>query len=207
MAMAVSALTWTGSALADAPGTEDDRAVRFAPESEPVPAPEAPEGPDEDAPKPERVWYGWTNMIVDAAGLAAGVTGVGLSILSVRASSGEPPLAVIVPLALTAVVGGLVLELGSPIVHLQHGHRLKAAASFLMRAGGTTILLGIPQEFGPRSLPVGVAILGAAIVVDDVWIAREDGKALPKKKEATFRVVPTIDMKRRGGVVGLSATF
>lgn len=129
------------------PGTTQQPPSQPAPTSQPAPAP-AP-APYKPATHTEKTWYGWQNLIVDAASITVLAIGVG------QGTDGSG----------LRVAGGLGYVFGSPIVHWVHGNIGPGFGSLGMR-----VLLP------PIGLVVGI-IVGAIAGASDRNNSIEDASS------------------------------
>lgn len=108
--------------------------------------------------KVTRVWYGWQLIPADAAAAASFCLGVGL--LESNRSTGRPLM----------TLGEVIFLANGPIVHVVHGHSLKAVSSLGMRVlfplGGH--VLGVAT--GSRTADV-FGVVGAGLIASAVDIA------------------------------------
>lgn len=144
--------------------------------------------------------YGNQNAVTDGAATALwiGAIVVGLSALNCaiadRSNCDDHTLSDVLGWS-----GVASYALGSPIIHLLHGHPDKAGLSFGLR------LAALSPAF-IKSKAAGPLLLGAvltAMVIDDVWIARE--KVEPPKQ--TVSVLPVFDPARRAAGLSITASL
>lgn len=111
-----------------------------------------------------------------------------------------------------ALLSLLIYGTGAPVSHFVHGHPDRAAVSFGLRAlalGLTYEALEIAKSGCPsdcdryRSVgDYGVFIPVIAMIIDDVWLAREP---VPPRPRATFG--PNLVVTPNVALVGLSGSF
>jgi hypothetical protein len=125
-------------------------------------------GPVDRAGPPQRRWYGWQTLLVDAVPL--------LGLLGVAAAERHGDEG-----AQLAVAFSAVYFVGGPIVHMGHGQFGKAALSFGVRSAGPLLILAGSQDglqygssLGDVMIVFGALAIPAAITIDAAAIARED---------------------------------
>lgn len=153
----------------------------------------------EAAPSETR-WYGYQPLVAD---------GVALSLFAASVATYEPmPCGLFEDCARpdnTAsssflIAGALVYAFASPTIHALHGHWGKAGGSLGLRLGAPLVGLAVGSattaEAGALTASLGAL---AAMVVDDVFLARETIRKAP-----SLSVAPTYDAKteRFGLAVG-----
>ncbi|HVY40356.1 MAG TPA: hypothetical protein VHM31_20600 [Polyangia bacterium] len=130
-----------------------------------------------EPPEPRPRWYGAPAVAADAA-VAVGVIATVYMTDGTPRDGGTPP-------ALYGLAAAYFLA--GPVVHLAHGHRVRAAESLLVRVAGfaaglaATYALADPLHCGaevsehiPCRAPYALALAPlAALVVDDLFLARE----------------------------------
>lgn len=148
-------------------------------------------------PPPETRWYGWQGLIADASSLLLiGSVGSGRTI--------------------GAGLGAIGYVTAPPIIHLAHGHPVKALASFGMRAAAVAVPVGGGFYLSDQACRHGgdmcfvggeffffytaVLMIPAALVVDDVVLAREPA---PPPMVPDASIAPWAAPARGGFVVGL----
>lgn len=136
-------------------------------------------------------WYGWQNLLVDAAALA--VASVAVSGVDDDSGGG----------AGVAFLG--IYLLGGPIVHFAHGQLESGLASFGLRSGlpsvggmlGCAALSEVPVDLGCYVgvvLGVGLGIL-TAIIIDAAVLAYEE---VPDAEPSAPQVSIAIDQRSAG---------
>jgi hypothetical protein len=163
--------------------------------------------------KPSTSWYGYQPLIAD--GVSVGLLAASLMTLKLGKldlclddqncdRDTSPPPDNTTSTALFAS-GAIAYAFASPTIHAIHGHWGKAGLSLGLRA--LPIAIGVPVAAGRDTAAAGSAILLvgalAAMVADDIFIAREPSKA----PAAAFSVAPTFDAKNGGAGLAAAGTF
>jgi hypothetical protein len=153
------------------------------------------------APATTRVYYGWQNLGADAAS-------VGLLVLAVDSDRDART-----GLAYASLGGYLV---GSPLVHVFHGHYRRAAGSLALRAGLPLVFAGATAALvggsggggnvadgaglGLGSLAMGAVGMVVAVFIDDVGLSWDEKPAAPAW-------TPTVQPSPYGMTFGVAGTF
>ncbi len=153
--------------------------------------------PPDDSGEPERRWYGWQTLLVDALSIGFAVATAG--------RGGELGLGVYV--------------FGAPVVHAAHGHPGKALGSFGLRLGAPFVGAFIGSSGADCSGPdredfcgLGEALEGAligasfAIAVDAIVIANEDVEKKPPT-ERGVQLSPSVSVTRDRRMLLLGGSF
>jgi hypothetical protein len=153
-------------------------------------------------------WYGWQPLIVDGVSTALIGGGTWFVVRAARTDTSASAVVLLAPLSL----GALGYLFGAPTIHWIHGRLGAGFASLGLRVAAPLAGLGVGaliSGVAGHDNTVGALIglvsgAGAAIVVDDAFIARE---TVVEKRSATLSVAPSIDGQRRGGGITFSGTF
>jgi hypothetical protein len=158
-------------------------------------------------------WYGWQPVLVDLASVATALAGT--------AAGGQTQEG-------ATIVAASVFTLGSPIIHLAHGHARRAAGSLALRlllpaigaaSGAATGLLLFPSNNGSRGdvgeiggflggLVGGVSGIVCAAVVDDVMLAEDKVLREPlPPPDAHPTLEPRVGVVSGGMTLGLGGAF
>lgn len=176
---------------------------------------ESPPPPPSTTP----VWYGWQTLAADGA--SAALLGTGAA----WAGSGSSGNGTAAPVLLVGGLGGVAL--GGPIVHLAHGHPLRALADLGLRVSAVTLggFVGgeivaastarsgcqnndvgcLPQTLGGVALGALVGTVAASAI--DAAVLSYDEPARPPASVSAFSWSPSVSMLKNGGAVGLTGTF
>jgi hypothetical protein len=151
-------------------------------------------------------WYGWQNLSIDAAGLALIGTALVLKDNDVENTD-----------SMVALLGGVVLAFGSPIVHWVHRNPEYGFISLGLR-GTILLLLAIRVASGlgcidyegegtcgdDGGLAVGLAITtGIATVIIDMVLAHER----PARTQSRRGLRPALAVRTHSAWLGLRADF
>ena len=176
------------------------------------------ESPPQPTVAVQHRWYGWQNLSSD---------GVALTLFVVAGETSphqgrtlffmNPPW---------AIAGASVFALGGPIVHLAHGHPLRAIGDLVMRTamssavpllivvGGETTKTSGPDGGATANVYVGLAavlaIFGAAgaVAIDSTIMSREERRVVVDPDASrSFSVAPDVSVRPGAGTVGLRGTF
>ncbi|MGH7283824.1 MAG: hypothetical protein ACRELY_20045 [Polyangiaceae bacterium] len=176
------------------------------------------ESPPEPTVVTEHRWYGWQNLSSDGVALTLFVVAGETSPYGGRTLFWmNPPW---------AIAGASVFALGGPIVHLAHGHPLRAIGSLVMRAAMSSALALPIVVGGERTRTSGVdggenanvydgfaaifAIFGAAgaVAIDATIMSREEKRVVVEPQASrSFSVVPDVAVRPGAGTLGLRGTF
>jgi hypothetical protein len=153
-------------------------------------------------PAPKTYWYGYELLIVDGAAVAL-LIGSALTFHRCVSNSSSCHNA---PFEFMAISGVVVYGLGAPIIHGGRGHGGKAGLSFALRA--TPVVVAAALGVANVDAWPAVAVTGAllAMIIDWTVIALEDIPP-PKPKRWWFNLVPSLDARRRGGMLVLADRF
>ena len=161
---------------------------------------DAPEATAQAQVRTERIWYGWQPLAGDL--MAAGVFTLGAA-----GESGNVELA-----------GAAIFPLAAPLIHLAHGHPLRALGSFGLRLavpiGGFFLGASVQPMFDKNCAQeelcgLGGAIIGGragtlvAAVIDDGVLSWDE------KPAASFveRIAPSVAVRGNSGLLALRGTF
>jgi hypothetical protein len=170
----------------------------------------------DDAPAAEKTpaeprWYGYQTLTLD--GVALGVTAAGVAQKSTLPA-----------------VGLVTYVVGAPIVHVVHGHGIKALADLGLRVGapiggalagaiiGVAVLPRSADAFdGLANMYYGFVVggllgIGSAVAVDAAFLAREDAPKKDKaddasRTSASVQWTPTVAPSPGGATAGVVGTF
>lgn len=176
------------------------------------------ESPPEPTVVTQHRWYGWQNLSSDGVALTLFVVAGETSPYGGRTLFFmNPPW---------AIAGASVFALGGPIVHLAHGHPLRAIGSLVMRTAMSSAVPLLIVVRGDRTRTSGVdggedaliydgyaafvAILGAAgaVAIDATIMSREEKRVVVEPQASrSFSVVPDVVVRAGAGTLGLRGTF
>jgi len=170
----------------------------------------APSAPNAE----ETRWYGYQPLITDSvavtlttAGVLKALTEIGPIDLCGDFDSRTPCHSAPPPdhtVSTTLLVSGVVTyAFASPTIHAIHGHWDKAGLSLGLRAAPIALAAPLLASGSDGTQRVGGGVLVAAMVVDDILIAREP----TKETAAAFTLAPTFDAKNGSAGLAAAGTF
>lgn len=198
-------------------GTSTTPAPQPSPSPQPAPQPAPAPAPYKPSTHTEKTWYGWQNLVVDAASITVLAIGVG------QGTDGSG----------LRVAGGLGYVFGSPIVHWVHGNIGPGFGSLGMRVllPPIGLVVGIVVgaiagasdrnnsiEDASSSIATGAVagfFIGVAIpVVLDAAVLSWEKNEVPNTARVRMPATPTLTMRPilrptagGGGFAGLGGTF
>jgi hypothetical protein len=164
----------------------------------------------------KKSWYGWQTLSCDSLVLTSFIIGGETA----REGTLQEPYPNYFwmnrPFALS---GAAIFLVGGPLVHLAHGHPLRALGDFAMRAlmPGVPLLAAVALSHSSSAtsnasalllLPVAVLSGAGVVAIDATRMSREEKRVVFEEHASRSVVIlPDFSVQRGGGTLGLHGSF